>query len=436
MTKLHGGTIAYVEPDSIAEEAGILPGDVLVSINGHHLLDIIDYRFYSAEEEVDLLVRRADEEAIISVEKEFDDPLGIEFADELFDGVRTCGNRCVFCFVSQLPRGMRKSLYLKDDDYRLSFLHGNFVTLTNTNEDDLKRIIDQRLTPLYVSVHATELELRSQMVRGKVMPDVMSQLRVLSDAGVTLHTQIVLCPGFNDGEHLNRTVQDLASLFPGVQSIGIVPVGLTTHRRNESQLASIDPTDAAAIIQSVRRWQREFKSRYGTRLVWASDELYLVSGYPIPSSASYESYTQLENGIGLVRKFMDDEKRAMRRLPLRLPRPVKATAVTSVLAAPVLQDFVDKLNQIINLEVEVATIKNEFFGETVTVAGLITGQDIRNQLSGRDLGNVVILPATMLRDGAFLDDISTIELSNALKKPVEAVTPMPSGLVAALIDHL
>lgn len=434
LTEAKGGIVSYVEPDSIAEEAGILPGDILVSINGHQLTDIIDYRFYSAEEDVDLLVRRDGEEAVISVEKDDDEPLGMEFTDELFDGVRTCGNRCIFCFVSQLPKGMRRTLYIKDDDYRLSFLHGNFVTLTNVSKSDITRVIEQRLTPLFVSVHTTEPALRTAMVRGKVMPDVMEQLRALSAGGITLHTQIVLCPDVNDEEHLRQTVHDLSSLYPSVASIGIVPVGLTTHRQTSPKLTSIDPTGAAEVIRKVRGWQRDFKSQFGTRLVWASDELYLVSGFPIPSAESYEGYPQIENGIGLVRRFVEDEKKALRRLPLRFPKPTKVTAITSTLAAPVLQTFADKVNRVKNLDMEVAVIKNHFFGETVTVAGLITGTDIRDQLSGRDLGDMVIIPATMLRDGAFLDDITVGQLSNALGKPVVAVPPMPSGLTTALAD--
>jgi putative radical SAM enzyme (TIGR03279 family) len=434
LTKVYGGTVSSVEPESIAEEAGILPGDVILSINGHPLYDILDYRFYSTEEEVDILVRRGDEEAVISVEKDFDDPIGVDFTDELFDGVRECGNRCVFCFVHQLPRGMRRPLYIRDDDFRLSFLHGNFVTLTNVDDEDIRRIIQQRLTPLYVSVHATEPKLRNEMVRGEAAPDIMKQLRALAEGGITLHTQIVLCPGVNDKEHLAQTVSDLASLHPAVTSIGVVPVGLTRHRQVGPGLESIDPVGARVIISDVRRWQREFRARYGTRLVWASDELYLVSGVPVPSAATYEGYPQLENGIGFVRRFIDSAKRTVPRLPERIPHPVKATIVTSTLAEPVLQRFVDDLNRVENLSVAVTAVRNEFFGVSVTVSGLLTGGDIRDQMLEReDLSDVVIIPTVMLRDGAFLDDVTVGELSDALKRPVVTVEPTPASLAEALI---
>jgi putative radical SAM enzyme (TIGR03279 family) len=434
LTKLHNGIVSSVDPDSIAEEAGILPGDIVVSINGHDLTDIIDYRFYSAEEDVDLLLRRGDEEAIISIEKDFDDPIGITFENELFDGVRTCKNRCVFCFVNQLPTGMRRSLYLKDDDYRLSFLHGNFVTLTNVDDTDIERIIEQRLSPLYISVHATEPDVRNRMLLGKKSPDIMGQLAKLADGGISLHTQIVLCPGLNDGKHLERTVRDLASFHPAVASIGIVPVGLTMHRKAMNEIKVVDADDAREIIRKVRWWQREFAIRGGSRLVWAADELYLLSGTQVPSDASYEWYPQLENGIGLVRRFMDNTRRTLMKIPKRLPHPVTATIVTSTLAATLLNSFADKLNQTENLSVTVAPIVNHFFGEEVTVAGLITGKDILEQLKGQDIGDMVLVPSVMIRDEAFLDDITISELAAGLGKPVIAVEPLPSGVLKALIN--
>lgn len=431
---MYSGRVASVEPGSIAEEAGILPGDLIISINGHKLADIIDYRFYSTEEEIDVLVRRGDEEAVISIEKDYDDPLGIEFEDELFDGVRECGNRCIFCFVHQLPRGMRRSLYLRDDDYRLSFLHGNFVTLTNVAEDDLKRIIEQRLSPLYVSVHTTEPELRQQMIQSRNAPDIMQQLQTLAEGGIILHTQIVICPGTNDRDHLARTVKDLASLYPQVASIGIVPVGLTKHRRASlPHIELIDTEGARQIIRQVRAWQKEFRKQFGTRLVWASDELYLVAGIKVPSAASYEGYPQIENGIGLVRQFIDDLRRTAKRFPERLPYHLRATLVTSTLAAPVVEELADVLNRIENLRVKVVPIINEFFGESVTVAGLITGKDIKDRLMKADVGDVVTIPSVMLRDGVFLDDMTVDELSAALNRPVIAVEPRPTALVKSLI---
>lgn len=430
---LYGGCISSVAPGSIAEEAGILPGDAIISINDHPLTDIIDYRFYAAEEEIDVLVQRGGEQAVISVEKDYDDQLGIEFKEELFDGIRTCANRCIFCFVHQLPKGMRRTLYLKDDDYRLSFLHGNFVTLTNLEDVDIQRIIEQRLSPLYISVHTTEHELREMMLGCHNSPDVMGQIRILAENRITLHTQIVVCPGINDGEHLARTVNDLASLHPGVSSIGIVPVGLTKHRSAKLHLNTVNSSFAKDIIGKVRKWQHEFRKQLGRRLVWASDELYLAADIRVPASAVYEGYPQLENGIGIVRRFIDDARRIRRKLPKSIPHPLKATVVTSTLAAPLVEDFTKYLNMVDNLKVSVAEIKNRFFGESVTVAGLLTGKDIIDQLGKQtNLGEVIIIPTIMLRDRTFLDDVSIDDLSKSLNSAVRIVDPYASALVREL----
>ncbi len=430
---MNGGRVQSVAPGSIAEDAGIEPGDIIVSLNGHELRDIVDYRYYSAEESVDILVRRGQEEAVIEVEKDFDEPIGVEFADELFDGVRECGNRCIFCFVHQLPKGMRRPLYVRDDDYRLSFLHGNFVTLTNVTHEDIARIIEQRLTPIYVSVHATDPTLRTQMVRTGNAPDVMAQLRTLADAGITLHTQVVVCEGVNDGEQLERTVSDLSGLFPQVASIGIVPVGLTRHRRVGPDIKSVDAPGARQIIELVKRRQKDFGKIHGTRLVWASDELYLSAGVQVPSAVSYEGYPQIENGIGLVRQFMEDRKRTLRRLPERLPLPLSVTLVTSTLAARILEEFAADLSSVKNLTVRVAPIRNKFFGESVTVAGLITGQDVIEQLKCETLADIVMIPSIMQRDGAFLDDVTLDEAASELQTRVVVAQPRPSGILKAIL---
>ena len=435
MIEVLGGKVAKVEPGSIAEEAGIIPGDVVVSINGHPLTDIIDYRFYAAEQDIDVVIRRDDEEIVVSIEKDYDDSLGIEFEDELFDGVRTCDNRCMFCFVHQLPQGMRESLYLRDDDYRLSFLQGNFITLTNVDQDDIDRIIEQKLSPLYISVHTTDPKLRNMMLRRESSPDIMQQLKTLALGKITLHTQIVICPGINDGKHLEQTIHDLASLYPAVASIGVVPVGLTKHRLPGSKATAVDTAGAKRIVQQVKRWQYRLRDDLGSRLVWVSDELYLASGVPVPSASSYEGFPQIENGIGLVRQFIDDARKTSHRLPEKAEKPIKATIVTSVLSSKLFDDFAENLNNVESIEVRVATLVNEFFGDTVTVAGLLTGQDIRNQLQGKDLGDVVIIPSVMLRDGAFLDNITVDELSNALGTRVAVVEPRPSALAKLLLGE-
>ncbi len=432
MTNLHGGKVASVEAGSIAEEAGIEPGDYVVSINSHRLHDIIDARFYFAEEDVDILVKRGEEKTLISVTKDVDEPLGVDFEDVLFDGIRECHNRCTFCFVHQLPKGMRKSLYLRDDDFRLSFLHGNFITLSNVTDSDLNRIIEQRLSPLYVSVHATDPNLRQRMLGGSRIPDVMSQLRKLAAAGITVHTQIVVCPGVNDGDNLEHTVSDLAELHPAVQSVGIVPVGTTKHRKHLELITTLHKPAAREVLKQVRRWQREYMARFDTRLVWASDEYLLTAEVPTPSVRSYEGFPQLENGIGIVSQFVAEERKLKRRLPASIPHPLKATIVTGILASSIVHQFADTLSSISGLSVDVAPIVNEFFGDTVTVAGLITGEDIRKQLTERSVGDVVLIPSVMVREGVFLDDIKVDDLAAAIGTQIAVIPPTPNAIAEAL----
>ncbi len=433
-----GGIIDTVEPGSIAEQLDWQPGDQIISINGHILSDLIDYRFYCADEHLSVLVRRGDESAEFEVEKDYETDLGVTFRDALFDGVRTCGARCIFCFVEQLPRGLRKSLYLKDDDFRLSFLHGNYVTLANVTEEDLLRIVTQRLSPLYISVHTTNPDLRERML-GREAPAILEQIDELAKGNITLHTQIVLCRGINDGSYLDATVQDLAARYPTVRSIAIVPVGLTAHRRNKTPIGPTDAQYSAEILDKVRRWQRRFLAEKGTRLVWAADEFYLNAGRPVPSARAYEGYPQIENGVGLVRQFRDSAYRTRRRLlPLLQEKPgserppLRISIVTGQLAARVIRDWAESISSDA-LQVEVYAIPNRLFGESVTVAGLIPGNDIIEHLEGRDLGDVLIIPAVSLRDGAFLDDVTLDDISRRLGVRVIAVPPTPVGLLRETI---
>ena len=411
-------TIAEVTPGGLAARAGLLSGDVLLSVNGKGPRDYIDYRYLIACERVNLRLRRDRAELRVRVNKQPDADLGLRFTSNVFDRVLTCSNRCLFCFVDQLPAGLRPGLYLHDDDYRLSFLHGNFITLTNLTEMDFRRIARFHLSPLCVSVHTTNPNLRCRLFRRRRLPDLLQQMRRLIRADIELHTQIVLCPGLNDGEELARTVNDLAALSPGVRSIGIVPVGLTAHRVSAPALNPADRRAARAVLQQVKGWQRAFLRQLGTRLVFASDELYLLAGEPFPSARHYEGYPQLENGIGLARRFLDQLARL--RVP---PLPARSvTLVTGQSARPLAAALAAKLLAGGLSRARVIAVSNRLFGPSVTVAGLLAGRDVLRASRGRSLGDLVLVPGAAVRDELFLDDVPLSELSEKLGVRVEAAS--------------
>lgn len=405
--------IAQVVPGSIAEEIGVEPGDRLLAVNGAPVHDYIAYRFAIADEEVELTLAHQDTIEVVGIEKEADDDLGLIFASDVFDGVRACRNRCVFCFEEQMPAGMRSSLRLRDDDFRLSFLHGNFLTLTNLSDDDFRRIAREHLSPLFVSIHATDPEIRRAMLQNDRAPDVLTQLRRLGDDGIEVHGQIVLCPGWNDGPVLARTLDDLASLYPTLQTVGIVPVGLTAHRPAGPAVRPVTPADAEGLLNEVTARQHTLRQSLGTRQVFAADEFYLMTGAPLPDADAYEGFPQKENGIGLARQFLDAAARAIPSLP---DTPV--TLATGTLAAPLLESFAARLRHA-GAHITVVPITNRFYGGGVSVAGLLTGRDLLEALAGRDLGARLILPSAMLNaDGRFLDDTTADDLQHALNVPL------------------
>ena len=414
--------------------AGIQVGDDLITINDNPVRDVIDYRFHSSDTDLDIRLRRDEREFHVHIHKDFDDSLGIDFTSELFDGVRTCRNRCVFCFVDNLPRGMRKSLFIKDDDYRLSFLHGNFVTLSNLGDSDIDRILEQRLSPLYVSVHTTQPELRNRLLRPRHCPDILPVLRKLAEARIQMHTQIVICPGVNDCDNLDRTILDLAALHPAVQSIGVVPVGLTKYNHAQD-LRLLSNTEAVETLIQLGNWQRRFRIEKGTRLVFASDELYLLAGRSLPGSVVYEGYPQYENGIGIVRSFLGELRGVAKRLPASVPAPLRVGLITGKSAEPFILRLAKVLNQVENLDVDVCAISNDFFGHTVTVAGLVTGTDVIDQLAGRELPELLLFPRVMLRDNSFLDDVKMDEVSRKLDVPCLAVDPSPSAALEVVTRY-
>ena len=411
-----GGVVARIEPDSVAAELGLEPSDRIVSINGRVLRDVIDYRFYGADEELSILVRRGEEEALCEVERDYGVDLGIEFTEPTFDGIRTCANNCTFCFIKGVPTGMRRSLYVKDDDYRLAFLIGNFITLSNLREADWARIAEQHLSPLYVSVHATDPDLHRRLLGNPRAPDILPQLHRLAGLGIEVHTQIVLTPNLNDGPELARTVDDPAALWPAVRSVGIVPVGLT--RFQGDCLRAYRPDEAGPLIERVERWQKAYRPRFGVRWAYASDEWYLLAGRRVPGARTYDGFPQIENGIGLVRKLLDDVAVVKRRWKAS-PRPATMEPITLVcgaLIAPVLGEVAAELGELLKATIRVLPVTNEFFGSRVTVSGLLTGLDVRRALEREQPRGWVFLPRTMFnREGEVtLDDLTLEDIGQGL----------------------
>jgi putative radical SAM enzyme (TIGR03279 family) len=421
MARNAGAEIAAVTPGSLGEELGLQPGDRLVALNGRPPRDLIDYLGGIAEETVTLLVRRAKGETIeFEVEKDVDDQLGLEFSSAVFDRIRPCANRCVFCFVDQLPQGLRASLYVKDDDYRLSFCQGNYITLTNLSDEDFSRIVRLRLSPLYVSVHATDPAVRVALLRQPSAAGVLDHLRRLTEAGIEVHAQLVLVPGWNDGAVLERTLSDLGSLWPGVQSVAAVPVSVSRHRHDSVPLRGFTRVESAAVLSTVHRFQARFQADLGTRLVFPADEFYLRAGKPIPASVAYEEYAQLEDGIGMVRKLWDEADAAVSAIS---PGPRPATdpvhLVTGLSGAQVLQPLLLGLQtRGLALNAHLLPVPNRFFDpEAVTVTGLLTGQDILAAVAAtRQRGERVtrlLLPETVFRGapGRTLDELSVDDLA-------------------------
>ncbi len=401
----NGVVVAAVRQRSPAARAGLDTGDRIVAINGARLRDVIDFHFHAGVERLSLSVERGGRTRSAVLRRTGPD-LGLELEAPRPGEIDTCSNKCVFCFIHQLPRGMRKSLYVKDDDFRLSFLHGNYITLTDLDEAELARIEEQRLSPLYVSVHATDPELRHRLLgQPRVRLPILPVMERLAKAGIVMHAQIVLVPDWNDGAHLERTLRELARLHPQVATTAVVPVGLTRHREKLPDLRTLADTEARVLALTIEGWQREFLSDLGTRFVWASDEVYLQAGTSLPHAAAYEGFPVIEDGIGLVRRFSDRFGLAARRLPARLAAPRAVTVVTGTMFAPRMRGLLETI-AVKGLRVELVPIANDWFGHGIGVAGLLTGQDIAAQLAGRRLGDEVLVPAVAIRDGAgvFLDE--------------------------------
>jgi putative radical SAM enzyme (TIGR03279 family) len=433
-------TVSHVEPGSAADRAGIQPGDLLREVNGRPVLDILDYQFHSTEDRLTCLVDREERLLRVVIRKRDGEDTGLMFSTDLGDKIHTCNNKCVFCFIHQMPKKMRKTLYLMDDDFRLSFMHGNYVTLTNVSDAEFERIIEQKLSPLYVSVHATDPELRAVMLGKKSATPILPQIRRLADNRIGVHAQIVLCPGLNDGEALMRTLEELAAEHhtqtgkrAGVESVAIVPVGLTRFRERLPNLAMADRDYAREMIRTIDGRAKEFRKRLGTRFAWLSDEWYFLADLPIPGTAHYEEFPQLEDGIGTVRLFLDNAKSLEARLPVRASSPVEATLVTAELPSGVVQDLANRLNRIEGVDLNVCVVKNEFFGGGINIAGLLTAQDILTQLDRFPARETIFIPSICLRDDTlFLDDRTVDEVREETGRDIRVVGTRPRDLVTAL----
>ena len=442
-----GGVITAVQAGSLAERIDLKAGDRLVSINDHVLRDIIDVQFYGADETLDLLVERDGKAYVIRTERDYGEELGLSFANPTFDvDIRRCANNCDFCFVKQNAKGMRRSLYVKDDDYRYSFLFGNFVTLTNLTEDDWVRLEEQRLSPLYVSVHATDLALRRRLLGRASAPDVMAQLRRLADFSIEVHTQVVLVPGLNDGQPFVQTVADLAALYGNpVASVGVVPIGLTKYHRG--QCRTYTPDESRLVLDQIEPWRQESRARWGESLVYPSDEWYLVAGCPLPAAGEYDGFPQVENGVGMVRQLLDEWAELVGEhghAPSGL-RP--ATLVCGTLIAPVMARIVEELNEWAGARWQLVPVVNQFFGPVTTVSGLLTGRDVLDALQRRQqadegqqsLGEVVLLPRAMFTEGygagsappaTTLDDVHIADIGAQLGVPVKMAGTLSEALDA------
>jgi putative radical SAM enzyme (TIGR03279 family) len=426
-----GLLIESVTPGSIADEFELEPGDRLLAVNGHRMRDIIDYSYFTAsDEELLLEIGRMDGEVWeLEVEREDGEPLGLTFPAAL---PSNCRNNCLFCFVHQLPKGLRKPLYVKDEDYRLSFLNGNYVTLANITKAELKRIIEQRLSPLYISVHATNPELRQQLLGRTHIPPILEQLKALVAARISLHTQVVLCPGINDGPELERTVADLAALYPAVQSLAIVPLGLTSHRQKLPQLQAIDGQYAKSFIQQWGPRARQLARHLGEPFLFLADEFYLKAGLPFPPLREYGDLPQIENGVGLVPLFLKDAAKVV-----KTAKPLgdfSATVATGVSAFGFVTDFLAGLSAKTGLKLNATAVENRLFGPSVTVSGLVAGNDIISALEGKEIGRTLLIPDVMLKEGegVFLDDVSLEELASRLGCRVETFDSTPLGLYQTL----
>ncbi|WP_109012710.1 TIGR03279 family radical SAM protein [Nostoc commune] len=436
MSTINPARITKVLPDSIAAEIGFEAGDAIVAINGTRPRDLIDYQFLCADEVLELeVLDAAGKTHSLEIEKDYDQDLGLEFETALFDGLIQCNNRCPFCFIDQQPPGKRTSLYLKDDDYRLSFLYGSYLTLTNLSEREWQRIEQMRLSPLYVSVHATEPEVRIRLLKNPRAGQILQQLKWFQERRLQIHAQVVVCPGINDGKHLEQTLKDLTSFHtgevPAVASVAVVPVGLTRFRPPEDELIPVTREKAKEVISQVRMLSGQFRQKFGSSVVWLADEWFLIAGEELPSESEYEEYPQIDNGVGSIQLFIKQFATvAAELLPPKVYPQRKLTWIVGNAVEKAFQPILKRLNSVEGLEVNMRALCSDYWGQTISVTGLLTGHDLLLNLKGQDLGDGILLPNIMLKNGEllFLDDMSIEELAGKLNTKI-----LPVGGVEDLI---
>lgn len=429
--------IKSVEEGSIAQELEIEPGDYLLAVNDTELKDIFDYHFICNDEFITVLIEKPNgEQWELEIEKEYNEDIGIDFEQGLMDNYRSCTNKCMFCFIDQMPPGMRETLYFKDDDARLSFLQGNYITLTNMKDQDLDRIIKYRLSPINISIHTVNPELRVKMLHNRFAGEALKKLEKLYDNRIEMNSQIVLCKGINDGAELERSIEYLSNMLPYMESLSVVPVGLTKFRDNLAPLKKFNKEDAIEVLNTIHKWQDKLLKEHGTRFVFASDEWYLTAQMPIPDEDYYEGYNQIENGVGMIRSLEDEVDDYLATLTGD-DRTKKVSLATAVLASPIIKRQTEKVaEKYPNIDCNVYTILNDYFGRDITVAGLLTGQDIINQLKDKDLGDYLILPDVLLRSGeeVLLDDLTVSDLEKALQIEIRIVKSDGTSLIDTILN--
>ncbi len=438
--------IKEILPGSIAEELELEPGDVLLKINDTVIEDIFDYQYLAEDDYIEVLVRKQNgEEWLLEVDKEPDEDLGITFENGLMDDYKSCHNKCIFCFIDQMPKGMRETLYFKDDDSRLSFLQGNYVTLTNMSEKDIQRIIRYNLGPINISVHTTNPELRCKMLNNRFAGDALKKIDMLHEGGISMNGQIVLCKGINDGAELKRSIQDLEHYIPLMQSVSVVPAGLTKYREGLFELKSFEQADAEGVIDVIEEYQKIFYKTYGIHFIHASDEWYILAEREFPEEERYDGYLQLENGVGMMRLLRNEFQEALELLKndsetmnrLRGLEQKTVSIATGLLAYDLIQNLCDTMTEVIeSLEIRCYPIINHYFGEKITVSGLITATDLTDQLKDRELGDMLLLPSNILRSGedVFLDDITLEELKNTLQVDINIVESSGQGFIDGVLQ--
>lgn len=433
-----GHIIDTVEPGSIAEELEIEPGDILLKINNQEIKDVFDYHYLVNDEFITVLIQKPNnEEWELEIEKDYEQDLGIAFNESLMDNYRSCKNKCIFCFIDQNPKGMRETIYFKDDDARLSFLQGNYITLTNMKDEDIERIIRYKLGPVNISVQTMNPELRCKMLNNRFAGQALDKIRTLYENGIAMNSQVVLCKNWNDKEELDRTIEELSEMMPYMQSLSVVPLGKTKYRDGLTELESFTKEDAVEVLEQIHSWQNKFLQKHGTRFVFASDEWYIKAGYDLPTAEYYEGYQQIENGVGIMRSFKDEVEEYLATLT-DASTGHEVSLVTGVLAYNMIRDLVTQINnKFPQVKINLYCIENHYYGPEITVTGLLTGQDIINQLKDKPLGDYLMLPTVLLRSGeeVLLDDITVKDIQNALQTPIRIVQSDGKSFVDTIITN-